>query len=320
MKLAFRFSRNYADGLGSAGVLARGLRRPAEGIRASGLLHHKLAHREPETSRRDAGGKRPGRSRSPVSAALFWLRACLLAALALCIANLDANAAPADGHIRILLVTGMDYPGHHWRETAPVLAQALRKDSRLEVFTVEDPHFLDSDALASYDAVILFWQNWQQPGPGQKARENLRHFVAGGKGLVLVHFACGAWHDEWPEFVKIAGRVWYGSNGRQHDPYGPFRVEIAQPENPIVAGLGDFDTQDELYTCLIGDTPIEILAQAKSKVDGKYYPMALTAHYGQGRTFLCTLGHDATSFSSEKVQELYRRGCAWSGGLPPIGH
>jgi type 1 glutamine amidotransferase len=245
---------------------------------------------------------------------------CLLAALAFWAGDFDAKAAPADGHIRVLLVTGMDYPGHHWRETAPVLAQALRKDSRQEVFTVEDPRFLDSDALSTYDTVILAWQNWQQPGPGEKARENLRRFVAGGKGLVLVHFACGAWHDEWPEFVKIVGRVWYGSNGRQHDAYGPFRVEIAKPENPIVAGLGDFDTQDELYVCLTGDTPIEILAQAKSKVDGKYYPMALTAHYGQGRTFLCTLGHDVTSFSAEKVQELYRRGCAWAGGLPPVGH
>ena len=113
---------------------------------------------------------------------------CWLAALAFWAGDFDAKAAPGDGHIRVLLVTGMDYPGHHWRETAPVLAQALRKDSRLEVFTVEDPHFLDSDGLSAYDTVILAWQNWQQPGPGEKARENLRRFVAGGKGLVLVHF------------------------------------------------------------------------------------------------------------------------------------
>ena len=49
--------------------------------------------------------------------------------------------------------------------------------------------------------------------------------------------------------------------------------------------MTDFDTQDELYTCLVGDHPIEVLAQAKSKVDGKYYPMAFVSHYGKGRTF-----------------------------------
>ena len=90
---------------------------------------------------------------------------------------------------RILVVTGMDYPGHLWRQTTPVLVEQLRKDSRLQVFTVEDPHFLDSPALHRYDAVVLFFMNWEQPAPGAPARENLRRFVAGGKGLMLLHFA-----------------------------------------------------------------------------------------------------------------------------------
>jgi len=238
--------------------------------------------------------------------------------LALGAAQLGPRPAPAVPQARVLLVTGMEYPGHLWQQTAPALADLLRKDPRLEVFTVEDPNFLDSAALARYDAVVFNWQNWQQPGPGERARENLRQFVAGGKGLVLVHFACGAWHDEWPGFVQLAGRVWFGSNGRQHDGYGPFRVEIAKPEHPIVKGLGDFETRDELYTCLTGDTPVEILARAKSKGDGKYYPMALIANHDRGRTFLCTLGHDVKALSVEKVQQLYRRGTAWAAGLPPV--
>jgi type 1 glutamine amidotransferase len=165
----------------------------------------------------------------------------------------------------VLIVTGIDYPGHHWRETAPVLAQALRQDDRLDVFTVQDPNFLDSAALQKYDLVVLHFQNWQQPGPGERSRENLRKFVAAGKGLALVHFACGAWHQEWPEFENLAGRVWFGSDPgpgkRQHDPYGPFRVEIVKTEHPIVRGMADFDTQDELYTCLTGDHPIQVLAR-----------------------------------------------------------
>lgn len=222
---------------------------------------------------------------------------------------------------RVLLVTGIDYPGHLWPQTAPVLADALRKDPRLEVRTVEDPAFLDSDAIQKYDVVILHFQTWQQPGPGERARENLRQFVAGGKGVVLVHFACGAWHNEWPEFEKIAGRVWFGQDPgpgkRQHDPYGPFRVEFPEPSNPIVQGMTAFDTQDELYTCLTGNHPIEVVAQAKSKADGQYYPMAFISKYGQGRTFHSVLGHDVKALSTPGVQELYRRGCAWAAGLSP---
>jgi hypothetical protein len=95
---------------------------------------------------------------------------------------------PSPGKARILLVTGTDYPGHLWRQTAPVLSEALRKDQRLEVFTVEDPQFLDSSAVLGYDLIILHFQNWQRPGPDESARKNLRQFVESGKGLALGEF------------------------------------------------------------------------------------------------------------------------------------
>jgi uncharacterized protein len=217
--------------------------------------------------------------------------------------------------VRVLLITGVDYPGHLWRQTAPVLVEALRKDSRLSVFTVEDPNFLDSAALQKYDVIVLHFQNWEEPGPGHTARENLRKFVQGGKGLMLLHFACGAWHGEWPEFGDLAGRVWAGPGVRQHDPYGRFLVEPTPVDHPISRGLKPFETQDELYTCLTGDHPIEVLAQAKSKVDSKFYPMAFVSTYGKGRSFHTTLGHDTRALSTLEVQELLRRGCLWIAGL-----
>jgi uncharacterized protein len=227
------------------------------------------------------------------------------------------EAAPAK--TRVLIVTGMDYPGHLWRQTWPVLAEALRQDARLEVFTIEDPHFMDSAALRRYDVAVMHWQNWEQPGPGNAARKNLQEFLEAGRGVALVHFACGAWHGEWEGFEQVAGRVWYGTGpGKvQHDPYGPFRVELVAPDHPVTRGLRDFETTDELYTCLIGDHPIEVLAQAKSKVTGQLHPIAFVSRFGQGRTFHCTLGHDVAALRIQAVQELYRRGIAWAGGLSP---
>jgi type 1 glutamine amidotransferase len=134
---------------------------------------------------------------------------------------------------------------------------------------------------------------------------------------VLVHFACGAFQG-WPEFAKIAGRAW-DPKLRGHDPHGKFTVEIAKPDHPITRGLKPFETIDELYTCLAGDAPIEVLATAKSKVDQKDYPMAFVLRYGKGRVFHCVLGHDARALSGDAVQELYRRGTAWTVGLPPTG-
>ena len=238
-----------------------------------------------------------------------------------------ADPKPSDGYpyvgppaavpkpMQVLLVTGCDYPGHKWPLTAPVLAQGLREDPRADVRVIEDAHFLDSTALDRYQVVVLHYMNWKTPGPNEAARANLTRFVENGGGLVLVHFACGAW-QEWPEFVNLAGRVWTPKL-RGHDPRGPFKVEIVQPEHPIMKGLQDFDTDDELYTCLVGDPSIEVLAKATSKIDKKDHPMAFVMNVGKGRLFQSPLGHDVKAFNPA-VLELFRRGTAWAAGKSPV--
>ncbi len=238
-----------------------------------------------------------------------------LAALLVCAMSLLPLHA-ATNQMRGLLVTGQDYPGHVWRETAPALRQLLEQDQRFAVRIIEDPHALDSATLTNYAVVLLHFQNWETPGPGAAARENLRRYVERGGGLVSVHFACGAWYGEWPEFQNIVGRVWHGPNGPQHDPRGPFTVHIVDKDHPITRGLADFETDDELYTCLTGDAPIHIVADANSKVDKKDHPMAFVREYGKGRVFLTTLGHDVKAFTNSSVPQLIRQGCTWAAGLP----
>ena len=224
--------------------------------------------------------------------------------------------APAEG-TKVLIVTGDDYPGHPWQQTAPALKAILDKDPRLKVRIVEDPNALASPKLQDWDAVIIHFMDWEKPGPGPAARENLKRFVESGKGMMLTHFACGAWDgNEWPEFKNLAGRVW-DPKLRGHDPHGKFTVEIADPEHPITKGMQPFETLDELYTCLAGEAPIHIVAKANSKVDKKDYPIAFVLNYGQGRVFHSVLGHDARAYAAPGVGELMRRGCAWAAGVPP---
>jgi HEAT repeat protein/type 1 glutamine amidotransferase len=222
--------------------------------------------------------------------------------------------ANAGAQKKILIVTGCDYPGHKWQLTTPVLTAALAKDKRLEISVIEDALFLASADLKKYDAIMLNYMNWENPGPGAAAQENFRKIIAGGTGLVLVHFSCGAFQG-WEEFGKIAGRAW-NPKLRGHDPRGPFRVNIVDHQHPTMAKFADFETTDELYTCLAGATPIHVLAQATSKVDKQIYPMAFTLDYGKGRIFHSVLGHDVQAFS-DAVGTLYRRGTAWAASLPP---
>lgn len=248
---------------------------------------------------------------------VFASRGIQLARNVLVLATVVAGLALPAEPVPVLLVTGQDHPAHAWRQTAPVLREILEADGRLHVRITEDPHHLSAPGLERYRLVVLHFMNWEQPGPGPAARENLRRFVERGGGLAGLHFACGAWHGEWPGFVELLGRVWHGSGpGKsQHDPRGPFNVQINDPDHPVTRGLTNFVTDDELYTCLEGTSSIHVLARAFSRVDGQPHPMAWVRHYGTGRVFFTTLGHDVLALTNALVPRLLRQGCQWAAGL-----
>lgn len=216
---------------------------------------------------------------------------------------------------RVLIVTGDDWSGHHWRETGPELAQILREDPRLEVSITEAPAILGSPLLDQYDAVIIHFKNYSQRLPlGNEVWTEFERYVNAGHGVVIVHFGCGAFED-WDGFVTIAGRVW-NPEKRAHDPYGPFQVRVVDPGHPITAGMTTFDVQDELYTCLDGAPPIRVLCCATSRVDQQDCPMGFVVP-GGGGIFHCTLGHDVAALRSPGTRDLYRRAAAWAAGLVP---
>lgn len=224
-------------------------------------------------------------------------------------------AADGPSPERILLVTGIDYPGHKWQETTPVLVEALTRDARLKVDVLEDPYRLDVTDLTPYRVVFLHFMNWEKPDPNDRAKENLRRFVENGGGLVMIHFACGAFRD-WPEFQRLAGRIYDQVNA--HDPRGPFTVEVSKTNHVITRALSSFDVDDELYICLTGEKPIDVLATARSKVTKRDHPMAFVHSYGRGRVFQTPLGHDVKALRSGRTLELIQRGTCWAAGLDPV--
>ncbi len=218
---------------------------------------------------------------------------------------------------RVLLVTGHDGPWHDWRSSAPVLKELLEADRRLQVQVLEDPHALERTDLGPFKAVILHFssgplddRSWTDPA--EEARRRLAAHVRGGGGLVVLHFACFAFRD-WDGYEELAGRVWDRRTG--HDPRGPFRVEIRNQDHPVTRGLAPFDADDELYTCLKGDRPVDVLAVARSRVTGREHPMAFVHGVGAGRVFHTPLGHDVRALRVQGTASIVRRGTAWTAGL-----
>ncbi len=238
--------------------------------------------------------------------------------------NLVTVGSPAQA----LILTGHDGPFHNWRETSQVLKAVIERDGRFRCRIVDDPEFLAREDLSGYDLIVQNYVNWERPGLTDTAKKNLLKYLDAGKGFAVIHFADGAFHaslpgakeSDWPEYRKIVRRVWDHTPGKSgHDKYGPFSVTVTG-KHPITAGMGNFETTDELYYKQQGDEPIEVLATAKSKDTGKDEPLAWVSQYGKARVFQTVLGHSVESIRGDGAAALIRRGCTWAANrsLPPL--
>lgn len=246
------------------------------------------------------------------------------------VADKSAAAQTPELRKRVLIVTGHQHPAHDWSAVTPALLRALARDPDLQATASDNPEVLADPRLSDYDAIVFNYCNWERPGLSERAQQNLQKYLAGGGGLVIIHFANGAFHfslpgaekSDWPEWrTKICRRVWDHTAGKSgHDPFGKFRVDVAASDHPILRGLESFETVDELYFNQQGTEPIEVLATARSKVTGKDEPMAFVYRYGQGRVFQTVLGHAAESIEVPSVAELIARGAqSVAGGTPRTG-
>lgn len=237
------------------------------------------------------------------------------------------RAAADSKSISALILTGHQYPGHVWQQTTPALVEALTRDPRIAVDVSEDIEDLATDRIRDYDLLVLNYCNWKAPGLSDAAKAGFVDYLEDGSGLIIIHFANGAFHfslpeagdSDWPEYRNICRRVWDHTPGKSgHDAYGPFIVEIADSDHPITAGMHPFQTTDELYFRQQGDQPIHVVAQARSGVTGEFEPMAFVYDYKQGRVFQTVLGHAAESIRNPGTAELISRAAAWVAREEPV--
>jgi len=237
-----------------------------------------------------------------------WRKSFLGLFLALATA---ASAAEGPAKIRVLLISGDDVvPAHNWREMNEATREALVKSGKFDVKVCEDMYILESaTALKAYD--LVFFARYNRVGTlSDLGKENLLNFVKSGKGFAISHLASASF-KEWDEFKKLCGRNWVmGTSG--HGPRSVFKVKIVDQDHPITRGLSGFETDDELYAKLQGDTPIQVLAEADSDWSKKTEPLVFVLKYGQGRVFHETFGHDGKAVLLPEVQKLIVRGCEWA--------
>lgn len=235
-----------------------------------------------------------------------------------------------DRPIKVLLFAGNDaHKWHNWERTTPAMKELLEKEERIKVEVSLDIEDLSKKKLSDYSVVLLNYCNWHDPQKlSETSQKAFTEFLKKGGGLVVVHFANGAFHfslpkakeSDWPEYRRIVRRVWnHEGKGKEqsgHDSFGSFQVEIARQAHPITERLKAFEVTDELYFNQAGEEAIEPLITARSKVTKSDEPLAWVGRYGEGRVFQTLLGHSEKTYEAFEAREMLRRSVMWAAGRP----
>lgn len=209
---------------------------------------------------------------------------------------------------RALIVCG-GWPGHEPEKCAQIVqTMLLRHDFEVRVET-QTAAFAAPD-LDRMDLIVPIITRSTITKP---ECDNLTAAVRSGVGLAGFHGGmCDAFRDA-VDYQFMTGGQWVAHPGNIID----FRVDIAKPQDPVMAGLSAFDYRSEQYYMHV-DPANEVLAttifsgEHAPWVKGVVMPVVWKRRHGAGRVFYSALGHVAAEFQVPQMSTLFERGMLWA--------
>jgi type 1 glutamine amidotransferase len=142
---------------------------------------------------------------------------------------------------------------------------------------------------------------------------NLESAIRGGVGLGGYHGGMGDAFRAAPDYQFMVGGQWVAHPGNVID----YRVNVTRPDDPVMAGIGDFAYRSEQYYMHV-DPSNEVLATTTFNgdhaawIDGVVMPVVWKRKHGKGRVFYSSLGHVAKEFEVPEMRTILQRGLAWA--------
>jgi type 1 glutamine amidotransferase len=176
--------------------------------------------------------------------------------------------------------------------------------------------YADSAAIAASDFLVTYTCNVVPTEDQQKA---LRTYIESGKRWFALHGT-----NSILEFLKEGvnapeiAPIFMETLGTQfiaHPPIMPFTVKTTDPDHELVKGIGEFETDDELYLCRIHGNLHTLLHThfdgdatgfiQKTWNDGKPRPVYYINKVGKGEVLYLNLGHCRGHWDMAGIVDYY---------------
>jgi hypothetical protein len=207
-----------------------------------------------------------------------------------------------------LIVYG-GWSGHDPEECAAIYRRWLHEDGFSVRMATETSAFADP-AIHDLSLIVPIFTMSKI----EKAEvENLTKAVENGVGLAGHHGGMSDAFREAVEYQFMVGGQWVAHPGNIID----YTVDIADPLDPIMAGIKSFAYTSEQYYMHV-DPSNHVLAtttftgEHASWIDGVKMPVVWKRSHGKGRVFHSTLGHQAKEFENPEMATILRRGVNWA--------
>lgn len=208
-----------------------------------------------------------------------------------------------------LMVWG-GWDGHEPKQCVDVFAAFLEGQGFAVEVSDSLDSFLDAGRMSGLSLVVPCWTMGRIKPEQEKG---LLDAVRGGVGIAGWHGGMGDSFRGSTEYQWMVGGQWVAHPGN----ILKYRVNVTKPDDPIMAGLQDFDVESEQYYLHV-DPGNEVLAtttfggDAAAWIAGCVMPQAWKRRYGEGRVFYSALGHVASDFEVPEIRTIMERGLLWA--------
>ena len=218
--------------------------------------------------------------------------------------------AAAEGPQTVLFTYG-GWDGHEPEAMRDLLVPWLESEGFEVIVSDSLEPYADADLMRGIDLVVQIWTMGEITEP---QLEGLIGAVEGGMGIAGWHGGLGDAFRRAPRYQYMIGGQWVEHPGNDGIPY---RVNITDHEDPITAGLEDFEVVSEQYYMHV-DPNNKVLAT--TTFDGEHdawvkdavMPVVWKRQYGDGRVFYTSLGHQARVFETPEALTILKRGILWA--------